>query len=61
MEPSPGSVTDPVTLDVFPLIRWRRNLAVSLIGGIPDTQEMLEFCAEHGFACDRETIDESDQ
>ncbi|MFL6513436.1 MAG: NAD(P)-dependent alcohol dehydrogenase [Chthoniobacterales bacterium] len=51
-----GLPPDPVTLDVFPLIRWRRNLAGSLIGGIPETQEMLEFCAEHGFACDIETI-----
>ncbi len=51
-----GLPPDPVTLDVFPLIRWRRNLAGSLIGGIPETQEMLEFCAEHDFACDIETI-----
>jgi alcohol dehydrogenase (NADP+) len=51
-----GLPPDPITLDVFPLIRWRRNLAGSLIGGIPETQEMLDFCAEHGFACDIEKI-----
>ena len=31
-------------------------LAGSLIGGIAETQEMLNFCAEHGIACDIETI-----
>ena len=30
------------------LIFQRRSLAGSLIGGIPETQEMLDFCAEHG-------------
>ena len=36
---------------------WRRRrIAGSLIGGIRETQEMLDFCAEHGIACDIETI-----
>jgi uncharacterized zinc-type alcohol dehydrogenase-like protein len=41
---------------VFNLILKRRRLAGSLIGGIPETQEMLDFCAEHGIVSDIETI-----
>jgi uncharacterized zinc-type alcohol dehydrogenase-like protein len=41
---------------VFNLIMARRSLAGSLIGGIPETQEMLDFCAEHGIASDVEII-----
>jgi uncharacterized zinc-type alcohol dehydrogenase-like protein len=40
----------------FSLIAPRRQLAGSLIGGIPETQEMLDFCAEHGITCDIELI-----
>jgi uncharacterized zinc-type alcohol dehydrogenase-like protein len=45
--PSPG---------VFNLILKRRSLAGSMIGGIPETQEMLDFCAEHAITADIETI-----
>jgi uncharacterized zinc-type alcohol dehydrogenase-like protein len=45
--PSPG---------VFNLITKRRTLAGSMIGGIPETQEMLDFCAEHGIVADIELI-----
>jgi len=45
--PSPG---------VFNLIFKRRSLAGSLIGGIAETQEMLDFCAEHGIVSDIEMI-----
>ena len=45
--PSPG---------VFNLIFKRRAIAGSLIGGIPETQEMLDFCAEHGIVADIELI-----
>ncbi len=45
--PSPG---------VFNLIFKRRRLAGSLIGGIRETQEMLDFCAEHGIVSDIEMI-----
>ena len=38
------------------LIFRRRQLAGSLIGGIRETQEMLDFCAEHGIVCDIEMI-----
>jgi uncharacterized zinc-type alcohol dehydrogenase-like protein len=35
-------------VQAFALIVGRRSLAGSAIGGLPDTQEMLDFCAEHG-------------
>ncbi|ARS53394.1 NAD(P)-dependent alcohol dehydrogenase [Kushneria konosiri] len=38
------------------LVFRRRVLAGSLIGGMPETQEVLEFCAEHGITCDVEMI-----
>lgn len=45
--PSPG---------VFNLITKRRTLAGSMIGGMPETQEMLNFCADHGIVADIELI-----
>ena len=42
--------------DVFNLIFKRRRLAGSLIGGIAETQEMLDFCAEHNIVSDIEMI-----
>jgi uncharacterized zinc-type alcohol dehydrogenase-like protein len=41
---------------VMPMIFRRRSLAGSLIGGIPETQEMLDFCAAHGVTADIELI-----
>ncbi|WP_395407561.1 NAD(P)-dependent alcohol dehydrogenase [Pseudoduganella sp. UC29_106] len=41
---------------VFNLIGKRRAIAGSMIGGIPETQEMLDFCAEHGIVADIELI-----
>ena len=41
---------------VFNLILKRRQLAGSLIGGIRETQEMLDFCAKHGIVSDIEMI-----
>jgi len=38
------------------LVFKRRAIAGSLIGGIPETQEMLDFCAQHGITCDIEMI-----
>jgi len=38
----------------------RKTVAGSLIGGIAETQEMLDFCAEHGITCDVEMIDMQD-
>lgn len=45
---------------VFPLVFGRRAIAGSLIGGIPETQEMLDFCGEHGIVSDIEMIDIKD-
>jgi uncharacterized zinc-type alcohol dehydrogenase-like protein len=46
----------PEVVSAGALIRKRRRLAGSMIGGIAQTQEMLEFCAEHGVASDIELI-----
>jgi len=51
-----GIPAEAIPVDAFRLIVPRRQLAGSLIGGIPETQEMLDFCAEHGIACDIERI-----
>ena len=42
--------------EVFNLIFKRRSIAGSMIGGIPETQEMLDFCAEHNIVADIELI-----
>ncbi len=42
---------------VMGLIFGRKAIAGSLIGGLPETQEMLDFCAEHGIVADIEMID----
>lgn len=47
---------EPTPVAAFPLIFGRRSLSGSLIGGIRETQEMLDYCAEHGIACDIEVI-----
>ena len=51
-----GVPDQPATLPAFPLIMRRRSIAGSLIGGIAETQEMLDFCAERGIVSDVETI-----
>lgn len=51
-----GAPEKPYPLNAFPLILRRRSLVGSLIGGIRETQEMLEFCAKHGIAADIELI-----
>ncbi len=51
-----GMPDQPVPLAAAPLIMGRRRLVGSLIGGIRETQEMLDFCAEHGVASDIERI-----
>lgn len=43
-------------LHTGPLLFRRRAILGSLIGGLPETQEMLDFCAEHGIECDIEMI-----
>jgi alcohol dehydrogenase (NADP+) len=52
-----GAPADPhPASEVFNLIFKRRSLAGSLIGGIRETQEMLDFCAQHGLVSDIEMI-----
>ena len=51
-----GAPPEPAPVGAFPLIFRRRSLAGSLIGGIPETQEMLNFCADHGITSDIELI-----
>ena len=51
-----GVPTEPSQLNAFSLIGGNKVLAGSLIGGIPETQEMLDFCAEHDLVSDVEII-----
>jgi uncharacterized zinc-type alcohol dehydrogenase-like protein len=51
-----GAPEHPPVVEPFSLIFKRRQFAGSLIGGIPETQEMLNFCAEHGITADVEVI-----
>lgn len=51
-----GASPDPLAVDAFSVIHRRRSLAGSLIGGIAETQEMLDYCTEHGIVCDIEKI-----
>ncbi len=51
-----GSIEPLKRVDGIPLIFRRRSLAGSLIGGLPETQEMLDFCGEHNIVCDIERI-----
>ncbi|GAA4055865.1 NAD(P)-dependent alcohol dehydrogenase [Actinomadura miaoliensis] len=51
-----GAPAEPLSLDVFSLIGARRSYAGSMIGGIAETQEMLDFCAQHHIGADIELI-----
>jgi uncharacterized zinc-type alcohol dehydrogenase-like protein len=51
-----GAPAEPLPVQVFSLIPFRRNFAGSAIGGIRETQEMLDFCAEHGIVPETELI-----
>lgn len=51
-----GAPPKPSPVSGFSLIHARRQLAGSLIGGLPETQEMLDFCGDHGIVCDIEMI-----
>ena len=51
-----GAPPEPHSVSPFPLVMRRRGLAGSLIGGIPETQEMLDFCAERRLPADIEII-----
>ncbi len=54
-----GIPEHPMPVPVFPLAGGRRSLSGSMIGGIPETQEMLDFCAEHGVTPEIEVIEAS--
>ncbi|MCA4134092.1 NAD(P)-dependent alcohol dehydrogenase [Arthrobacter sp. M4] len=51
-----GAPAEPLPLHEFSLILGRRSFAGSAIGGIRETQEMLDFCAEHGIGAEIEVI-----
>lgn len=55
-----GAPEEPVALNLFSVIGGRKTLAGSGIGGIQETQEMLDFCAEHGFGAEIELISASE-
>jgi len=55
-----GAPAEPLSLNVFALLTNRRSYSGSMIGGIAETQEMLDFCAEHGIVSEVEVI-EADQ
>ncbi|MEW2260396.1 NAD(P)-dependent alcohol dehydrogenase [Streptomyces sp. NPDC047869] len=57
---SVGVTTQPMPLDVFPLLQNGRSYAGSLFGGIAETQEMLDFAAEHKVTADIELISAQD-
>jgi len=52
-----GAPGEPLPVSVFNLFMPRRRFSGSLIGGIAETQEMLNFCAEHNVVADIELID----
>jgi len=51
-----GAPNEPLPVASFALLFGRRSLSGSLIGGIAETQEMLDFCGEHGITADVEVI-----
>ena len=51
-----GAPPTPSKVNAFNLIGGRRSLAGSLIGGLPETQEMLDYCAAHNIVSDVEVI-----
>jgi uncharacterized zinc-type alcohol dehydrogenase-like protein len=51
-----GASPEPLPVQVFSLIMRRRQFAGSLIGGVAETQEMLDFCSQHGITSDIEMV-----
>jgi len=51
-----GAPDKPLPVSVFSLIFKRRSFSGSPIGGIPETQQMLDFCGEHSITADVEVI-----
>lgn len=55
-----GAPPAPAQVPAFNLIGNRRSIGGSLIGGLPETQEMLDYCAEHNIVSDVEVINIKD-
>ncbi|MGW7049407.1 NAD(P)-dependent alcohol dehydrogenase [Streptomyces avermitilis] len=55
-----GAPEEPISINLFSVIAGRKTLAGSGIGGIQETQEMLDFCAEHGLGAEIELISASE-
>jgi len=55
-----GAPEEPISLNLFSVIGGGKTLAGSMIGGIPETQEMLDFCAAHGIGSEIELIEASE-
>ncbi|MET7602373.1 NAD(P)-dependent alcohol dehydrogenase [Streptomyces avermitilis] len=55
-----GAPEEPISLNLFSVIAGRKTLAGSGIGGIQETQEMLDFCAEHSLGAEIELISASE-
>lgn len=51
-----GAPPTPAQIPAFNLIGGRKSIAGSLIGGLPETQEMLDYCAKHNIVSDVEVI-----
>ena len=51
-----GVPPEAAAVHAFGLVMGRKHLAGSLVGGLPETQEMLDYCAEHGIVSDVEVI-----
>ena len=55
-----GAPPKPAEVSSFSLLMGRKSIGGSAIGGIAETQEMLDFCAEHNIVSDIELIDIKD-
>jgi alcohol dehydrogenase (NADP+) len=51
-----GAPDKPLAVSAFALLMGRRSLSGSIIGGLPETQEMLDFCGQHNITADVEVI-----
>jgi uncharacterized zinc-type alcohol dehydrogenase-like protein len=51
-----GAIPTPFELAAFPLLSSRYSVGGSLVGGMAETQQMLDFCAEHGVVPECKTI-----
>ncbi len=51
-----GAPGEPLSIAAFPMLMRRRSFSGSLIGGLPETQEMLDFCGRHNIESDIEMI-----